>query len=154
MRLLGDIAVGEAKHLEAMGGEPAIAFGVMRLVVPRPIRLDDQLAAQADEIRNVRPEWGLAAKLQPVELTVAEQLPQHPLRRRRCAAEMACERHAWRAGGHSLSIATFSSSARPLIRLATRATFSREGRRGAVALPSLGGPRYACAGFQVGLAEG
>ncbi len=80
-----DVPVEEAQDREPEALEPEIAGSVaLSLVsVRRPVGLDHEAGVGAEEVGDEGTDGVLAAKFRARKPSIAQQLPQHPLGRRR-----------------------------------------------------------------------
>src|SRR5438128_594639 len=78
-------AVREAYNLHAADLKPAGAVEIVLLsiIVRRPVEFDDEQGFGAVEVEDRSLEGELPAELPPVQLTIAQPIPQELLRRRR-----------------------------------------------------------------------
>lgn len=83
--MLEDVVVAEAQHHQPVGRHDRIANTIMVLSseVGRAIGFDHQPSLGTVEVRHVETDGLLAPELQPGKTTVAQQLPERALRRRR-----------------------------------------------------------------------
>ncbi len=73
-----DVVVPEPDHAIPMLPQPrsAVLIGARLIGVLAAVELNDQQRFHSSEIRDVRPDRHLAAKLDAVELSIAEMLPK------------------------------------------------------------------------------
>ena len=97
------IIIPETEDLESLGFQERGAFGVARLAMLATIDLDDQHRIEASEVRDIGQQAVLETELEPVDLAVADGLPEFLLRIRSVTTELRgvvtdlasdC-RHAW-----------------------------------------------------------
>jgi len=86
-----DVVVPEPDHAIPMLPQPGGAFliGAYLLGMLAAVELDDQQRFHSREIRNVGPDRHLAAKLDTVELSIAEMLPKLLFRFRRLLTQLS-----------------------------------------------------------------
>ena len=88
-----DIDCGKTNHQQSGSLKPALPphiISVSRLVMRRSIDLDHESAFEAGKIRDERPEWYLAAKLESAQTAFPDRLPQLDFRQCQADAEGFC----------------------------------------------------------------
>jgi hypothetical protein len=89
--LVQGLVVREAEHEDAALSKEGVAKSIPSLaaVVRRTVDLDGEFGRRAEEVREVRTNWELAAEQEAVELMAAQALPEDPLGGRGVAAVAA-----------------------------------------------------------------
>jgi len=80
-----DLLVAEPHHPKVLPPQPIVPHRVVGFVVQRPVRLDDQPVAHANEVHHVSANRNLPPELQVTQPPVAKDIPEPPLGRTRRA---------------------------------------------------------------------
>jgi hypothetical protein len=75
VRVQCDFHIRQPQHFETLTLEPRVTSGVFDSVVHRTIGLDDKASREANEVHDVRTDRHLAPEFEPLQPTVAQQLP-------------------------------------------------------------------------------
>jgi hypothetical protein len=87
--------IPEADYFPTLGPKRTGSSRITQFSMLGSVQFNDDLLADAAEIRNVGRNWMLAAELQPAQLSAAQKLPQLALRLRHFPYASGVSFRAW-----------------------------------------------------------
>jgi hypothetical protein len=129
--ILQHLVVPEAKHLPPLARQISVTDIVTKVFrVLRAVGLDDELSANAKKVDNVRSDRNLPPKLDAIQATIAQDMPEAQLAVGRRSAHRASTRALVRRDAE-VGLHRSSISGKTLIRRVFGAPPSPRGRSGA-----------------------